>query len=532
MIKLIETDLEDGMNAARTSRRYDLFVLLLFSILQLFLHTNTSAYPIFFKQPKFLCRNSNFTSEEYIFERNCSKNEVCEKKLIKGVDFILNENSLDSFISELDIYCNPFQISILESAMFAGPSLSILLTPFLINNLGAIKTLKICGLFYIIFMIMIFQMSTVFLVTISFYGIFICTYTMYNCKSLYIIEMCESKKRSLFYGILNLNSGLAGIFVTVIIEYFNSLRLCFILNVFAIMIVILIIHYKFVESVRYTFLRYKDSKLIFRDLSIIAYFNGDTVRINNWIKQVTETNKMNSTYLELSVSENNNVGETINNRQIGTNSSENNHQSLIKNINFLSIMKFSSQIKTLVIFTFIIFIFKFSNVFLLLEIGHTKTLNKMIIFFTLDSIINVCSSILIEHPRVGRKKFIVIMMICNGFLFLIGFYWYEHYKFNFTLTLINRVFVSAGMTATLLFNFESYPTLLRATYTSMNKFFAMFFNIFTPYLIMNWRLFLFLLISVLFFLGSFFMLKLKETQGKKLSELPPELANKNIENPM
>ena len=117
-------------------------------------------------------------------------------------------------------------------------------------------------------------------------------------------------------------------------------------------------------------------------------------------------------------------------------------------------------------------------------------------------------------------------MVINGILFFIGFIWYEFYKYNILLNIINRIFVSAGMTVILLFNFESYPTLLRATSTSMNKFFAMVFNIFTPYLITHSRLLMFLLISMLFFVGSYLVLKLSETQGKKLKELPPEMTDK------
>ena len=512
MIKLNESQLEAGLNCARSSNKYDIFILVLLSILQLFLHTNTSAYPILFKQPKFLCKERN-SSE--IFERNCSKKEVCEKNMTKGVDFIVNENSLDSFISELDMYCYPLQISFLESAMFVGPSISILLTPFILNNLGVIKSLKICGIIYLLFMLMIFQMQSVYIVTFSFYGIFICTYTMYNCKSLYIVEMCEARKRSLFYGILNINSGLAGIFVILIIDYSNSLRIAFIFNVIAISTVILIIHFKFVESVRFTFLT-SEAKLVIRDLQQLAFLNGDASKLNEWVKNIEKTATL---YTELAP-----VDKSIPYIQM---SSQNinvvRKNSLLKKINFFSILNYPSQINNLVIFTILVFIFKFSNVFLLMEVSHTKTLDNIIVFFLVDSISNLLSAIIMELPSIGRKKLLFVVMICNFVLFMIGFFWYKYNKFSLLLTILIRIFVTSGMSTCLLFNFESYPTLLRATFTSLNKFFAMFFNIFTPYFIMNSRFFLFFLISIFFILGSFLVLRLTETQGTNLREMPPEL---------
>ena len=195
----------------------------------------------------------------------------------------------------------------------------------------------------------------------------------------------------------------------------------------------------------------------------------------------------------------------------------------LKIINFFSILNYPSQINNLVIFTILVFIFKFSNVFLLMEVSHTKTLDNIIVFFLVDSISNLLSAIIMELPSIGRKKLLFVVMICNFVLFMIGFFWYKYNKFSLLLTILIRIFVTSGMSTCLLFNFESYPTLLRATFTSLNKFFAMFFNLFTPYFIMNSRFFLFFLISIFFILGSFLVLRLTETQGTNLREMPPEL---------
>jgi hypothetical protein len=448
---------------------------------------------------------------------------------------VINENSLDSLVAELDIYCNPFQISVLESAIFAGPALSILLTPYLLNNLGPIYTLKICGSVYVCFMLLLFQMKNIFLVTVSFYGIFICTYTMYNCKSIYIVEMCESKKRSLFYGILNVNSGIAGIFVVIVIQYFNDIKIIFFCNVLAIVFVILVVHFKVVESIRFSFLN-KEYNNIVRDLRIIAEFNQNSDKYEEWLIQVNEGDNVKYDLLNIS-------HDKINDKEVELNNFETNDESFekanqnsregkkskyskaLKNINFFSILRFKSQIKTIIIFTFVIFTIKFSNVFLLLELGHTKTLNNMILFFCIDSITNIVSAILVEKPWIGRKKFTFFVMVINGLLFLFGFFWYRNNKYNFLLNLINRIFVSGGLTVILLYNFESYPTLIRATSSSFNKFFAMLFNIFTPYLITSFRLIMFLISAALFFIGSYLVLGLKETQGRKLKELPPEIAD-------
>jgi len=536
MIELTEQEIESGLNSAKTSRKYDYLVLFLLSILQIFLHSNSSAYPILFKQPRFICNSLNETTNEVIFfNRNCSKFEVCSKNLTKGLDFVINENSLDSLVAELDIYCNPFQISVLESAIFAGPALSILLTPYLLNNLGPIYTLKICGSVYVCFMLLLFQMKNIFLVTVSFYGIFICTYTMYNCKSIYIVEMCESKKRSLFYGILNVNSGIAGIFVVIVIQYFNDIKIIFFCNVLAIVFVILVVHFKVVESIRFSFLN-KEYNNIVRDLRIIAEFNQNSDKYEEWLIQVNEGDNVKYDLLNIS-------HDKINDKEVELNNVETNDESFekanqnsregkkskyskaLKNINFFSILRFKSQIKTIIIFTFVIFTIKFSNVFLLLELGHTKTLNNMILFFCIDSITNIVSAILVEKPWIGRKKFTFFVMVINGLLFLFGFFWYRNNKYNFLLNLINRIFVSGGLTVILLYNFESYPTLIRATSSSFNKFFAMLFNIFTPYLITSFRLIMFLISAALFFIGSYLVLGLKETQGRKLKELPPEIAD-------
>ena len=327
-------------------------------------------------------------------------------------------------MAELEIYCNPFKISILESAIFAGPALSIFITPFLLNNLGPIFTLKVCGFVYICFMLMLFQMKNIYIVTLSFYGIFICTYTMYSCKSIYIVEMCETKKRSLYFGILNVMSGVSGIFVVIIIHYYNKLHICFICNIIAILIVICILHFRVVESVRFSFLNKKYNNVI-KDLKKIAIFNGNTDKLEIWIKKIKEGELMPLDLGEIShdkiinkeVELNLVKFEDENEAKVKFVSSIVNHKIIyckeLKKINFLSILKFKSQINTLLSFTLIIFIFKFSNVFLLLELGHSKTLNNMILFFIIDCITNITSAILVEKPWMGRRKFTFYIMILN-----------------------------------------------------------------------------------------------------------------------
>ena len=70
-------------------------------------------------------------------------------------------------------------------------------------------------------------------------------------------------------------SGVSGIFVVIIIHYYNKLHICFICNIIAILIVICILHFRVVESVRFSFLNKKYNNVI-KDLKKIAIFNGNT----------------------------------------------------------------------------------------------------------------------------------------------------------------------------------------------------------------------------------------------------------------
>jgi hypothetical protein len=285
-----------------------------------------------------------------------------------------------------------------------------------------------------------------------------------------------------------------------------------------------------VESIRFSFL-IKDYVSIFKNLEFIAKFNGNKEKYTAWLDDL-ETDSPSkepfSKYGQVSRKEVelNSVDlydETAKSNHFHKEEPKKQYSNNLKSINFYSILRFKSQINTIIIFTFIIFTIKFSNVFLLLELGHTKTLNNMIIFFIIDSITNIVSALLVEKPFIGRKNFTIFIMFVNGILFTFGFFWYRMNKYNFFLNVINRIFVSGGLTVILLYNFESYPTLIRATSTSFNKFFAMVFNIFTPYLITKFRLSMFLIVAFFFFIGSYLVLSLKETQGKKLKELPPEI---------
>ena len=200
----------------------------------------------------------------------------------------------------------------------------------------------------------------------------------------------------------------------------------------------------------------------------------------------------------------------------------------LEKINYLTILNYPSQVKLIILFSFATFYVNYCLVLVQFEITkQNKFFISLLIGYSCDMIGYIFGIVITEIKNYTRKSCFLMLIILLFIVFLIQSFLYS-YKNQF-IFIFFRIFINSFDANFNLYNFESFPTLTRATGIAINRIFGKFFNIWTPLIIINYARFGYIcgvLFGFILFLLSFF-LGPKETKNHNINEFPIEILNEN-----
>ena len=517
--------LEEGMiSSRRNSSLYLIVVSIIFIFANIAAITPLTGIPIFFYNHKYLCKESNSLKQ---FNIRCSRNFVCSNNNKLNIDYILdrkNNVNLNSFITSFDIYCSPIKRTLLASSFFFGQLIGTIIYPYLISFFGIINSLSL-GYFTIFLSYLIIAKYDTYFITIISYIISSLAFQicMIGFKQ-YIVEMSESSKRPI-YLLFNLLSQIISGFFVVLISYLtlDYKYLLLISSVICILGVILVKLYV-VESIRILFVQGKIEKLM-ENLEYISKINNSKQYFDEWKRNNKDiffnNNSLNNENLDPLIDKNNDISN--NSEKLKKyNSSD------LNELNYLSIWKYPSQVKLIILFSFATFYGNYSLVLSQFGVGKQKKF-----FFSLlegyfcDMIGYFLGILITELKNVTRKTCFLFLTFLLSLIFAIQWIFYSfHNQYSFIFL---RIFINSLDANFNLYNFESFPTLARSTGVAINRIFGKFFNIFTPLLMINFMRIAFLcglIFGIILFLLSL-ILGPKEAKDHKINEFPIEFEKDN-----
>ena len=496
---LTEKQIEAAIASSRTNH-YTYMIIAVF----LFLLANTGGYialtaiPIFMYEPKYLC----YSKSTQAFTVNCSQSEICDKTL--NIDYIPNPDNINlkTFITSFDISCNKPKKVFLETGYFIGGLLGIAVIPFLISNTGCLNSI-IIGYIILFF-------SSCFLSFVKQYACGVILYILFNmalsilitCTPQYLTEMVDPKYRALFICIQFLSIGTSG-YLSVLIAY-TSYNYKYVISAAAGISLVFAIVFKMflVDSIRTSFIRGRQSEIL-KNLEYIA--------------------RINKSQLEYKVWRDHNVNSAAIMNEEGA-KKENQYTS------FISIWKYPSQVKLIVLFSIASFIANYGLLLIQLEIKKQNNFfSSLCIAFLCDIIGILLGSLSSEIPFLKRK---LSFAIINGALIIAYLFNAIFYKKHYTgMFILMRIFSYALFSNYTVYNFEAYPTMTRPIGVSINRLFARVFNLWTPYLMIShprtgYILGVFFCAAIVGMLTVFWI---EETKGEVIKEFPIEMYDGNKE---
>ena len=369
--------LEEGMESSRkNSSLYLKIVTILFIFVNTAALTPLTGIPVFFYNHRYLCKTQN------IFNKKCSRKFICSNNKKFGIDYILDKNRdvhLESFITSFDIYCSRPKRTILASSFFFGQLIGTLIYPYLISFFGIIDSLVI-NYFMIFISYLIMARYRFYFIALIFYNI--CSLSFQICMlgfKQYIVEMSEPSKRPK-YLLFNLLAQIISGFFVVFVSYLSlNYKYLLIISSFICIVGTILVKLFVAESTRILFVQEKIDQLM-ENLEYISKINKSEQHFNEW-----KNNNKNLFY--------NNNNSNLNNENLKPLIVKNisNEKEIIKKsnsfylneINYLSIWKYPSQVKLIIVFSFATFYVNYSLVlaqfviskqnrfFLSLLIGYT-----------------------------------------------------------------------------------------------------------------------------------------------------------------
>ena len=489
--------------AISTSRKnhctYSILMITLFFLANTSSYISLTSIPIFYYEPQYLC-SDQFGS----FTKQCSKSFICNDTHIRGYDYIDSPNNEDlrSFITGLNIYCNKPKTVFLSTCYFIGGLIGIILIPFLVSSIGCLNTIV---LGYLVFFI-----SSCFLSFITIYAMFVIMYILLNmslsflitCVPQYIIEMVDPTHRALFICLNFLSFGFSGYLSTLIAYKTKDYKYVIAASAAITLVIGVVIKFVLIDSVRTNFIQGKQKEII-RNLEYVAKMNKSQLEFKVW--------KDTQSQSQLKQYHNN----------ISSSSTSNNKYNAVS---FLSIFKYSSQNKLIILFSLVSFSVNYALLLVQLEITkHNKFFTALAWAFTCDIIGLVIGCFSAEISVLKRKySFLSINIALIVTYFIAGISFNKQYTIMF---IVHRVFVYALFGNYTLYNFEVYPTMTRPIGVSINRIFARVFNLWTPYLMISaprWGYFLGVVFTGII-IAMIFLFELPETKNEVIKEFPREV---------
>jgi MFS family permease len=508
-----EKHIESGLNASRKNKIcYSILMIIIFNFASLASYCGTTSVPIVFYENTYLCKSSSTkmknSQNNFEFDIKCKKEFVCNEENKEGIDFILDKStSRRSFISDYNIYCDTNKISLLGVGFFLGGVIGLLLHPSVISWIGSLPTIM-CSLtiFALSSLIIVFVKN--YYVGLFFFSMILLSNVLIVSMPYYITEMVKPEHRSIFMGI-NLSSlGLSGLYSNAIIYYFNDFHILFLINVGIVIIAIIMMKFLMVESIRTSFIR-GNFLQIRDDLEYMAKLNSSTEEFIQWRDMVYAESEDHLSQLSM----------------------EKEDKNKYHLINFFSLFKIKSQLKNFAFFTLANFVNQYNLLFLQLEV---KKSTNVIFTSNFSYIMDICGfyfgMFIIEWNLTKRWTSCVLLNLICGGLYISSGVIKLHDSFSYLFEL-NRFFNSAYFTALFTYNFEIYPTLIRATASSMNRTISRTLNFWTPYLMIKHDVLSYVFVGSMNLLSALLLvvLDIPETKGKVIEEFPIEFREKEIE---
>lgn len=512
--------LEEGLESSRkNSSLYLILVSLIFIFVNIGALTPLTGIPVLFYKNKYLCKKDPLSK---VFNIKCSHNFICSNKNRLGIDYIYdkkNNINLKSFITSYDIYCSQTKRIILASSFFFGQLIGTIIYPYLISNFGIINSLSI-NYFIIIISYLIMTKYNYFFIGLIFYNLASLSFqiSMIGFKQ-YIVEMSEPSKRSI-YLLFNLLSQIFSGFFAVLISYL-TLDYRYLLFYSSIICIIGLTFVKLfmVESIRILFIQEKIDKLM-ENLEYISKINNSKEYFDEW-----KNYNKNIFYRDYEINNNESLKLLIDKDKEKEDVIEKYDTISLNIINYISIWKYFSQVKLIILFSFSTFYVNYSLVLAQLEIvKQNKFFLSLLEGYTCD-MIGYIFGIMITNLNYTRFTCFLFLTFLLSLMFLIEFVFY--FFRNQFLFIFFRIFINSLDANFNLYNFESFPTLTRPTGVAINRIFGKLFNLWTPLLMISYE-------RIGYFSGFFFGIILfiiglflgpRGTKNNKINELPIELIN-------
>ena len=521
--------LEEGMKSSRqNSSLYLIIVSIIFIFSNIAALTPLTGIPVFFYNHKYLCKNGNSNN----FNSICSQKFICSNNKKLNIDYIIDKKydaNLHSFITTFNIYCSRTKIVFLASSFFIGQLIGTIIYPYFISFLGIINTLSL-NYFLIFLSYLIMAKYNYYYIALFFYNISSLSFQicMLSFKQ-YIVEMSEPSKRSI-YLLFNLLSQIFSGFFVVFVSYITlDYNYLLIFSSFICIIGAILLKIFVVESIRILFVKGKIQELM-ENLEYISKINKSKQYFDEWKK-----NNLNIFYNNLN---NLNINDENTNPLIDKDNLNNNEILINKDnvdddiylneneINYVSIWKYPSQVKLIILFSFATFYVNYSLVLAQFEISkQNKFFLSLLEGYTCDMVGYFFGILITELKNYSRNVCFLFLTFLLSLIFLIhSIFYYKHNQFLF---IFFRIFINSLDANFNLYNFESFPTLSRSIGVAINRIFGKFFNIWTPLLMINFPKFGYLcglFFGVILFLLSIF-LSPKEEKNHMINEFPIEIIN-------
>ena len=502
-IHLNEKQIETALKKTRTIHNSYCFIAI-----TIFLISNTAVYstltgiPFYQYEKKYLCKAEN--SE--IFNVECSKKFICNDNVELGVDYIVDEENsveLKSLISEFKLKCNDKRVILLNIFYFFGTLVGILLIPILNVHFGTLTTLFLSYLVYSVTCIFL-SLTKNFTILVILYFFFNLSYgILFVLVIQYLTEMIDPLYRTIFITFNIISNVTSGYLCILICYYTKNYKYLFLICGIISLIGAILVKIYLVDSIRTLFHQGKIKELI---------------QSLDWIS------KMNESYKDFEEWKRNNLYK--NNKENINNDNNNNEKKLFTEINYLNIFKFSSQIKIIILFSLISFLANYLILFVQLEVKKQKNFYLSLFkAYTSDLLGLFLGIIIVEYIKISRKNSFIIINSLIGILYLFSSIFYK--KNNLFLICLLRAGINSYFISYTVYNFEIYPTLTRSFGTSINRIFARVFNLWTPYIMIDYP-------RTSYIVGLFFIICInicvfifnpEDTRGKIIKEYPDEIEN-------
>ena len=279
----MDEQIEKLIALAGNQNRYQYFTLIV--IVFLWINCNFIAIIIPFIEREPLI---NYIDEDGKYhKKETLTNEICDLYKERDEMFEIIERFKYSWVSEYDIECSKFDVSLIGIFIFVGNMAGSIIFS-IINKVITHKTILIISSFFFCIAIFLntliksytyFYCSLTCLVFIGCFGNCLCYSSLVLAE-----EIVSSDKRSLFSSIINVGYSLCGVLYSVAFWQTQDWRIVFYICIGASSFALILIWIFIYDSPR-TFINKKDFKNSMRILEGIASFNGKLEEFRESLKQ-------------------------------------------------------------------------------------------------------------------------------------------------------------------------------------------------------------------------------------------------------